>query len=156
MENAEKVWDAVERHHVCMLVDKDGKGLRARPMAPYADRGEGTILFVTDARNAKDDEIRANPEVCLTFADGHKFFLSVSGRAEVVKDSAKLKQIWSTYMEAFFPDGPDSPNAILLRVRPTRAEFWESDGKIVSAVKALAAVVGQKRPHMGDNEKVAM
>ena len=151
------IWDEMASRHACMLIDKDGGRLRARPMAPVARAEDHAIWFVTDVNGAKDDEIRANPQVCVTFADEDEhFYLSVSGTAAVVRDTAKLKEIWSAPMEAFFPGGPDDPSAILLRVTPDQAEFWKGDGTLKAGFKMAAAILGDKRADLGENAKLRL
>jgi general stress protein 26 len=74
----------------CMLLTMSGRGLRARPMHALPDREGGCLWFITDQRGAKDDEIKAAPDVCLAFADTRsKGYLSITGRAEVLHDVAK-------------------------------------------------------------------
>ncbi|QRG06504.1 pyridoxamine 5'-phosphate oxidase family protein [Xanthobacter dioxanivorans] len=152
-----EIWKKMAQQRDCMFVDHDGPRLRARPMAPVVQQAERAIWFVTDRRGAKDDEIAREPHVCLTFVDhSDRFHLSVSGRAEVVRDTAKLKEIWTSYMEAFFPGGPDDPNAILVKVEPDQAEYWDGDGDIVSAFKLAAGILGERTPNLGDNQKVQL
>ncbi len=151
------IWQEMRDRRSCMLIDRDGPRLRARPMAPVARQEDGAVWFVTDAHAAKDDEIRANPQVCLTFSDpGDHFYLSVSGHAEVIRDAAKLHEIWSPPMEAFFPGGPDDPNAVLLCVRPEQAECWKGEGTLVTGFKIAAAILGERRPQLGETAKVTM
>ncbi|MGU3496796.1 pyridoxamine 5'-phosphate oxidase family protein [Xanthobacteraceae bacterium A53D] len=151
------VWKEMADRRACMLIDSDQGRLRARPMAPVVREDEGVVWFVTDANAAKDDEIRQEPQVCLAFADeGDHFYLSVSGHAEVIRDQAKLKEIWSTPMEAFFPGGPEDPNAILIRVTPEQAEIWKGDSTLVSGFKMAAAILQERRPDLGDHAKMRM
>ncbi|GGF64471.1 general stress protein [Azorhizobium oxalatiphilum] len=151
------IWQEMADRHACMLIDQDGGRLRARPMAPVAREEEGAIWFVTDVNAAKDDEIQANPQVCLAFSDeDDHFFLSVSGRAEVVRDIAKLKEIWTTPMEAYFPGGPNDPNALLLRVTPEQAECWQGDSTLVTGFKMAAAILGERKPDLGTHAKMRL
>lgn len=149
------IWEEMARRHSCMLIDRDGGRLRARPMAPVARPADGVVWFVTDARAAKDDEIERDPQVCLAFSDGN-FHLSVSGMAEAVHDTAKLKEIWTTAMEAYFPGGPEDPNALLLKVTPEQAECWKGDGALTTGLKMAAAILKEKRADLGENAKVRM
>ena len=151
------VWQEMARRHSCMLVDLDGGRLRARPMAPVAKPEDGAIWFVTDVTSSKDDEIERNPQVCLAFADdGDHFYLSVSGEAEVLRDTAKLKEIWSSAMEAYFPGGPEDPNAVLLKVTPVQAEMWQGDGTLTAGFKMASAILRQERADLGENAKFRM
>lgn len=153
----EDVWAQMERHPTCMLVDMDGGRMRARPMMAIPEQEMAAIWFVTNETSAKDDEIRRNPAVCLAFSDPDAHtHLSVSGEAEVVRDGAKLRELWSPAMDAFFPGGPADPSALLLRVTPLQAEVWQADGTLSSAFKMAMAAMGGERPKLGENAKFRM
>ncbi|MFG1461522.1 pyridoxamine 5'-phosphate oxidase family protein [Xanthobacter sp. DSM 24535] len=155
--DSHEIWEEMAGRHSCMLIDRDGPRLRARPMAPVAREDDHAIWFVTDARASKDDEISRDPQVCVAFADtSDRFYLSVSGAAEVVRDPAKLKEIWSNAMEAYFPGGPDDPNAILLRVLPEQAEYWQGESTLMTGVKMATAIIKEKRADLGENAKVRL
>ncbi len=155
--NIEDVWAQMERNPTCMLVDMDGGRLRARPMMAVPRADEDAVWFVTDIKSAKDDEIRQNPMVCLAFSDSSPgTHLSVSGTAEVVRDTAKLRDLWSPSMEAYFPDGPDDPSAILLKVTPSEAELWEVDNALSRNFKMAKALIMQERPDLDDHAKFKM
>jgi general stress protein 26 len=123
-------------------------------MGAYVRREEDAVYFLTDARRHKDQEIAENPNVCLAFADGHKF-VSITGRAEVSRDRARIKEIWGTPAKAWW-DSADDPNIRLLTVTPNDAEFWDTPGTVVSTIKMAAAAATHTRPNIGENRKVAM
>jgi len=50
----------------------------------------------------------------------------VSGRASLVKDAARIEEMWSGRLKAWFPDGKKDPDLALLRVQVDRAEYWDS------------------------------
>ncbi|MFD1704677.1 pyridoxamine 5'-phosphate oxidase family protein [Methylopila henanensis] len=156
--DADRVYDLAEDIGVCMLTSKSGSALRARPMHAKIDRDAGVITFLTDVRHHKDDEIAADPEVCLAFAKpGSQSYVSISGVAEVLNDRAAIKARFSEMAKLWFPDGPEDPNVRLLVVRPKAAEFW--DGKtnpVAVAFQIAKARLSDERPDLGDNRKVAM
>ncbi|MGE3147565.1 MAG: pyridoxamine 5'-phosphate oxidase family protein [Pseudorhodoplanes sp.] len=156
MSDAERVWDMMKTISICMLANWNGHELHARPMGAYVRPQEEAIFFLTDLRRHKDDEIAEFPQVCAAFADtsGQKY-VSVSGRAEISNDRAKIRELWSTPAKAWW-DSPDDPNIRVLKLTPYEAEYWDSPGTVVSYVKMAAAAVTGKRPDMGDNRKVAM
>lgn len=152
----DRVWSLIERIGHCMFVTHDGTELRARPMSAHAEREQDAIYFLTDARNHKDDEVQINDQVCLTFADnGSYVFVSVSGTANVRDDRAKVHELWSVAAQAFW-ESKDDPNIRVLEVRPHQAEFWDSPGKIVTAVKMATAAVTGGKPDIGENRKVTL
>lgn len=151
-----RVWEMMEKISICMLTTKDGEELRSRPMGAYLRREENMIYFLADARRHKDEEIKRSPNVCLAFANASdQKYVSVTGRATVSNDRAKIKELFGTPAKAWW-DSPDDPNIRVLKVAPNDAEYWDSPGTIVSTIKMAAAAVTGTRPDMGDNRKVAM
>jgi Pyridoxamine 5'-phosphate oxidase like len=70
------IWDIAERIGTCMLTTHMGDRLRSRPMHAIIERRAGCLWFITDQRGA--EEIKAQPDVCLAFADiGSNTFLSL-------------------------------------------------------------------------------
>lgn len=152
----DKVWRLMDKVGFCMLSTLEGDDIRARPMSAHIDRDEGVIYFLTDANSAKDDDVERNPHVGLAFADisGQKY-VSVSGRATVSDDRAKIRELWSTWAKAWW-SGPDDPAVRILKVAPKDAHYWDSPGTVVSYVKMLAAAVSDARPAVGDSGTVRL
>ena len=157
-DSTERVWDIIEQVGVGMLTTRYAGGLRARPLEPRPDRQAGLIWFVTDVRGLKDDEIEAAPEVCLVVIDAkQKAYLSLSGRAQVLRDHEQAAAIWKKTDDVWWPGGPDDPNVRVLRLEPLTAELW--DGPASAAVAAFefakARMTGEK-PKLGENRKVTV
>ena len=126
-----RVWDIIENARVGMLTTQFDGGLRARPLEARADRDAGLIWFVTDVRGAKDDEIDAAHDIGLVFIDAdERAYLSITGRAFVMRDSAKTREIWRQSDDTWFPAGPDDPNVRVLRVEPITAELWDGPSRV--------------------------
>ena len=152
------VWDIVERIGICMLTTHAGDRLRSRPMHAIIDREAGCLWFITDSRGAKEEEIRASPEVCLAFADtDSNAFLSLTGCAEIMHDSAKAGELWNNEAQAWWPKGPTDPDVRVLHVVPDNAEYWDARGNSAAVtLKLVAARLSGKPPDMGENRKVRM
>ena len=152
----DRVWEIMEDVAVCMVTTHAGGRMRARPMHAIPDRDEGIIYFVTDTRGAKDDEIAAAPDVCLAFADiGDNTYLSLTGRAETIRDPAKAEELWSTEAQAWWPRGPQDPAVRVLRVVPEQAEYWDTRGNAITvALKLMTARMTGRPPDLGENRKV--
>ena len=154
----ERIWELIEKIGVCMLTTQAGDSLHARPVearADASDKAAGVIYVVTDVRSPKADEIAARPAVVLTFVDqSENAYLSVTGRAKVLRDVAKTRELWRTTDELWW-SGYDDPNVCLLRIDATTAELW--DGPASNAVfvwEFLKAKVGGAEPELGQNRKV--
>src|ERR1700684_3187003 len=96
-DHVARVWDIIERVSVCMLTTQSPTGLRARPVEARPDRETGLIWFVTDLRSSKEHEIEVEHEVGLVFIDAkEKAYLSITARAQVLRDHAKAADIWKS------------------------------------------------------------
>jgi general stress protein 26 len=152
----DRVWEIMEDISVCMVTIHAGGRMRSRPMHAIPDRDENVIYFITDTRGAKDDEIAAEPDVCLAFADiGDNTYLSITGTTEMVRDPEKAEELWSTEAQAWWPRGPRDPAVRVLRVVPEQAEYWDTRGNSITVgLKLVAARTTGKQPDIGTNRKV--
>ena len=156
MRDQDRVWNLMKKIGFAMLVTRDGDKLRARPMAAYVERDDDAVYFLTDARRHKETEIARDPNVNLSFADaGSQKYVSLTGKAAISNDRAKIKELFSTPAKAWW-ESADDPNIRVLKIAPDDAEFWDSPGTVVSYVKMAVAAVTGGRPEIGDNRKVAL
>jgi general stress protein 26 len=154
--DTDRAWELMKKIGFAMLVTHDGEKLRARPMSAYVDRAAGAVYFLSDARRHKDDEIKQNPNVNLSFADASdQKYVSVSGTAEVSNDRAKIKELFTTTAKAWW-DSAEDPNIRVLKFSPDEAEYWDSPGTVISYVKMATAAMMGSRPDIGTNRKVAI
>ena len=117
-DNIDRVWDIIEKVGVCMLTTQFVGGLRARPLEARPNRDADLIFFVTDIHSAKEDEIEATPDVGLVFIDPNdKAYLSITGRACVMRDADKIKEAWRKTDEVWWPGGPNDPDVMLIADR---------------------------------------
>lgn len=123
-------------------VEPDGS-LRSRPMATQQTSFAGDLWFFTRASSPKVSEIEEHREVNVSYSDpGASTYVSVSGKAELVRDAAKNKELWSPILKAWFPKGLEDPELALLKVSVEQAEYWDSPAskmvQIAGFVKAIA------------------
>jgi general stress protein 26 len=157
-DNLDRVWEIIEKVGVCMLTTRSADRLRARPLEARPDRDAGVIFFVTDIGSGKEDEIKSSPEVGLVFIDsGDKAYLSITGRARVMRDPGKTKAVWRKTDEVWWPGGPDDPQVCLLRIEPLTAELWDGPASaVVTAFEFAKARVTGEEPNLGENRKVTV
>jgi general stress protein 26 len=120
-----------------MLTTHGPQGLRARPLQARPDRSSGLIWFVTDLRSGKEPKFSATM-IGLVFIDStENAYLSVTASAKVLRDRAVPASIWQVTDNMWW-DGPDDPNAGLLRVTPRTAELWDGpSSKMVTVFEFL-------------------
>ena len=83
--------------------------------------------------------------------------MTVKGRARVLNDPKKIRELWNAMYEAWFPGGADDPNIRVLRVDVTEAEYWKAnDSKIVRGIKYLAAAATKGAVDVGEHGTVSV
>ena len=138
--------DQVKTCFFCTEI-KSGMPFKTRPMAVQKIDDEGNIWFLSDRSSDKNSEIEIDPHVQLLFADhSHEGFLSVSGKAEILHDKYKIKELWQPIAKVWFSKGVDDPNISVIKVSPNRGHYWDTKhGKMVSFIKMLAGMVMGKK-----------
>lgn len=127
-ENRKNLLDIAHDFDNAMLVTHDLQGgLRARPMAVGQLNNNGELWFITGRTSGKVDEIQADQRVLVTMQGSTKQ-VSLTGKASVVDDRNRLESMWKKAWDIWFPEGPRSPNAVLLRVQTTEGEYWDASG----------------------------
>lgn len=141
-----KLGDLIRDIRVAMLVTSDGRhGFHGRPMMTQEAEFDGTLWFFTAADSPKDEEIRKNSDVQLSYMDPDSHtYVSVSGSATVVQDIEKARELWRPSLRAWFPHGPDDPGVALLRVEVDHAEYWDAPSRMMVVLISMAkAAIGK-------------
>jgi general stress protein 26 len=153
-----KLREIVKAVDICMLTTVgDGGELHSRPMSNNREvEFDGDLWFFTYGSSHKVDEVGRVPRVNASFADvDAQLYASVSGAAEVVRDRAKIEELWQPHLKAWFPDGVETPDIALLKVTAERAEYWDgSQSFIAHAVSLVSALVTGEPAQAGENEKL--
>lgn len=126
-------------------VEKSGS-LRSRPMYTQQLEFDGELWFFTSDDSGKVAEIQADSDVNLTYAEPKDdLYVSVSGKADLVRDRSKIDELWNPSLKAWFKGGKDDPHIALLRVTVTEAEYWDDNHSKMSQLfgMAKAALTGE-------------
>lgn len=158
-KGTQKVRELVEKVKVCMFVTQNEDGaLHSRPMQTNEMDDAGNIWFFTNAFSDKVDEFRDHRPVNLAYAHrGDDDYVSVSGKAYLIRDRSKLEEKWNPILKAWFPDGLETEGIALVKVKPDTAEYWDAqDNKLIQGVKILKAIVTGTQHDSGDHGRVNM
>ena len=154
----EKLRELVKDIDFCMLTTIDeGGDLHSRPMSSNGDiDADGDIWFFTSASSHKVSEINQLPKVNVSFADPeNQRYISVSGTAQLVRDRAKIDELWRPEFKMWFPEGKDDPEIALLRVGLEKAEYWDSPSSTISyALNFVSALVTGEEPDLGEHKRL--
>ena len=158
-ESIKKLGELIKDVETAMLTTMDWGVLRSRPMATQDFDFDGDLWFFTSLETHKVEEIEKDRRVNLSYAAPDKnTYVSVTGTATIVKDRAKIDEYWSPINKAWFPEGKDDPNLVLLKVDVEQAEYWEySSGVLVQALSLVKALVtGEGGGAGGENKKITL
>lgn len=151
-----RLWELLDGFSVAMVTTIDEGVLRSRPMAPFIDKDEMSISFLTHRSSNKVDELDADDRACLTFMSvGSNDYVSVSGRLVATDDRAKIKSLWGPYADTWFEAGPSDPNIIALTMEVEQAEYWDGTLNVITAAWEIGKAYGaSKTPNLSDNQKI--
>jgi general stress protein 26 len=152
-DELQKLNELLKDFRFAMLTTRATDGsLVAHPLTVQEAEFDGDLWFIIGRHASAVRHIEVDPAVGVSFSSNSSW-LSLAGTAEVVEDPAKLRELWSSSVEAWFPEGPEDPNVTLLRVDALSGEYWDSPGGKVATIAALVKqkVTGERLE--ADNEK---
>jgi general stress protein 26 len=156
-EEIERLRVLIDRSRIGIITTIDADGhLVSRPMSVKEREFDGDLWFFTEDPSHKTTEVRANPQVNVSLQSG-KGWVSLSGEAQVVRDAAKIDELWDTGAEAWFTEGRQDPKVALLRVVAHTAEYWSTnEPKPLVLFKYAKAAVTGGRPNVGEARTVEL
>lgn len=151
-EAVKSVAGLIKNIRFAMLVSITDEGhLHTCPMTTQQTEFDGDIWFI----GAKDSEavhnLAARPQVNVSYADtGSNNYVSVTGRAELVDDAARLAELWSDMYTMYFEGGQQDPNIQLIKINAQGAEYWEGGGKVRTLFALAKSLLPGQKVEPGD------
>ena len=153
-EGIGKLTELMADMQVAMVTTRDEDGrLVSRPMALQQVEFDGDLWFFTKRDGRKARHIGAEPRVNVTMAS-RSVWISLTGLAEVVDDVERARQLWNAGIAAWFPDGPEDPDIVLLKIHADGAEYWDTPGAAIVTMISLVKSKLTGRPHHIEDVKV--
>jgi general stress protein 26 len=155
-DRARDAWERLAEARFVMLttLDEDG-GIYSCPMT-LQQATDGTLWFFTSTTTPTAQAVERDGRAAVALMDGDDFFASVYGAASLVTDRARMRELWNTAVKAWFPQGVEDPQLVLLRLDVERGEYWDADQnsllKMFEIGKALAT---GRRPQIGETGSLA-
>jgi len=151
----------VEDMHNCFFCTRPGmnRQFEPRPMNVRHVDEAGNLWFLSSDDSVKNRELATDAEVELFFQGGRQdCFLHLSGIATVLRDRARIEQLWSPLLNTWFTAGKDDPRLTVIKVAPTAGYYWDhKHGDLVAGVKMMIGaalgktlddtVEGRLKPH---------
>lgn len=153
-EEIETLRELIKDIDIAMLTTATEEGLVSRPMKTQEVEFDGDLWFFTKKETNKYDEILQDQDVNVAYAG--KSYVSVRGRAEIVEDLDKKRELWSKVYEKIMQTSYDDPNIVLIKVNVEAAEYWESGNFTKKIAYYYKRMTGQSSKTTDINETLEL
>ena len=153
------LWNLIKGIRFGMLTHRHNDGmLHSHPLTTQnksLDKGSELYFFIFE-KSELASGLRQDGNVNVSYASpDDDSYVSIAGKASVVRDPAKAEQLWSPGAKAWFPGGPTDPNLALLVVEIGHAEYWDvEESKMKQLFKMTKAALTGERPHLGKHKEI--
>lgn len=154
----ERIWTVLAAHPVYMVSLFAENAIKTRPMSGHLDRDHHRLLFISHRHTGIIGAALRSPSVSIAIShEDRNFYAAISCAASEVPSREKLREIWTPLAGAWFPNGPDDPDATLLALTPVSAEIWDSpSSSVLVAFKLATAKILGRTPDLGINATIDM
>ena len=121
--------------------------IAARPMSNNRQVDfDGDSFFFTCDETRTVADIEGDPNVGLAYQAKsgmlgmRPFFLTIEGRAELIRDKSRFAEHWTKDLDRWFEQGIDTPGLTLVKVHAERLHYWDGydEGELRLAERADA------------------
>ena len=166
-ETVDRLYELIHDIETAMLVTRRADGsLVSRPMANQERAPGADFWFAAEDGSDKVEEIRADPQVNLTYyKDRTREWVSIAGTAEVSNDREKIRQLynpdWKFWFAGLHADDPragtpEDPRIVLIGVRASSARYMTNDKpQPVVLFEVAKAMLTGRRSEMGEVHQVS-
>ena len=155
-----KVRGLLKHFRSTMMVTTVNGKLHARPMGMQGDAAEfdGVLWFFTDRESGKVEEIESEQSVSLIFqSDSDSAYMHLFGKASVINDLAKKKELYTPLLRTWFPEGLNDPRMTMIRFDADHGDYWDSPGGMLQVLAAFTkAIVTGTRGQGGEMGEVKL
>lgn len=151
-----KLKSMVDDIRFCMYTTYTNGRIESRPMTTLEIDEEGNVWFFTNRNTEIGESSNQGEPVTLIYSEPkNNTYISVSGNAEIVESEAKKDELWNPMSKAWFPEGKEDPNLVVLKVTTEEAAYWDAtSSKMVVFFSMVKAVLTGTTPDGGDHGKL--
>ena len=129
----------------CTATD-GGPSSGARPMNVRKVDDDGNLWFLSASDSHLNFEVTDNPSVGLFFQGSpHSDFMELKGYATILRDRAKIEELWEPLIKTWFTGGVDDPRITVIKVAPASGYYWDTKhGHAVAGIKMIIGAITGK------------
>lgn len=124
----EVLYELIKDIDIAMLTTHTEEGLVSRPMKTQDVEFDGDLWFFSKKDTSKYHEILHDSDVNVAYVG--KSYVSIRGKAQIVEDIKKKKELWNKMNEKIMQTTYDDPTIILIKVDVQAAEYWEQENML--------------------------
>lgn len=111
---------------LCTMTTKSTRGaLASRPMSNNGDvRYDGNSYFFTFEGSQKVKDIVKDPAVNLNFEGKDKMYITVTGKARIIRSKAMMEDHWVPSLKQWFKDGIETEGMVMIVVKADKISYW--------------------------------
>lgn len=147
-EAAEKIKELAGKSKVCFFCTNmtADRAFATRPMSVLDLNDDGSLWFLSANDSHKNMETASDSHVQLLFKGSeYADFLSLYGKAVLVNDREKLKELWNPMFKTWFTEGIDDPRITIIKVIPESGYYWDTKhNQAVGFIKRVAGAIAGK------------
>lgn len=158
----DELYELIDDMDIAMMTTRDTDGsLISRPMATQEHEKDADLWFVTNIETHKIDQLQHDPNVSVAYYNsGTSEWVSVSGKATISRDRAKIKDLYEEDWKMWFEDeggerdgGPNDPRLALIFVDAESVNYMKNKHSKPRTLFELAkAYVTGEDADVGRNE----
>lgn len=142
----EKLAELVDKIDIGMVISRnENNDLHIVPISRQEVDEQGNIWMLISAESQLHQNLLENNRIDISYSHiGDYNFLSVSGKATISRDQARIDKYWNKLMETWFEKGKEDPHIRVLKVETNDAHYWDNkSNKLVTFFKvATNAIIG--------------
>lgn len=159
-EAIKKLKQLVDEIDICLFCTnlKNDDGETCRPMSTQKVCDEGNIWFFSEVDSIKNREIEQESQVQLFYSHpGIDSYLVVNGEAELIFERARIEELWSPAVKAWFPEGKNDPSISIIKVKPSSGYYWDTKGsKMINFFRTVASAATGKNMIEGNEGTISV
>lgn len=151
----EKLRQLIDDVNVGMLTSlKEDGEFYSRPMNTMQLDDNGSLFFFSDQHTPDVHDIKVNNMVSVTYTNPEtNVYIALNGKLFLSHDQDKIDELWLPACKAWFPEGRQDPNLVLLKVELLKAEYWDSSASdMVVLFNIWKAMAKGKKYNEGDHK----
>ena len=97
---------------------------------------KGDCYFFTYEKTQKVKDIETNASVVLNYEGSDGMYISVSGKAKLIRNKSSYAGHWDESLKNWFKNGINTRGLVLIHVKGSRLRYWQKEKEgVISLAK---------------------